>query len=149
MSHLTQHVIHPYEIVKIGWGKDGSAVAIKPFKNPRRETFDPHLLMMGKIGRHVRKDGLQKNTLLTRTRTQDNLLHLLASEAHFDSEAPDAYCVYAPLLVASLYNVIDGYVPDLCVKRQLLHDYASGLAYLHDKLGLMHLDINPVQPASK
>ncbi|KAI9826773.1 MAG: hypothetical protein M1826_006568 [Phylliscum demangeonii] len=111
--------------VVAGWAKNGSAVAIKQFKNPRREKYDAHLRMMGKIGRH------------------DNLLHLLASEAHFDSEAPDAYCVYAPLLVASLYNVIDGYVPDLHTKRQLLHDYAAGLAYLHDELGLMHLDINP------
>ncbi|KAI9812058.1 MAG: hypothetical protein M1826_002977 [Phylliscum demangeonii] len=111
--------------VVAGWAKNGSAVAIKQFKNPRREKFDSHLRMMGKIGRH------------------DNLLHLLASEAHFDSEAPDAYRVYAPLLFASLYNVIDGYVPDLRAKRQLLHDYASGLAYLHDELGPMLLDISP------
>ena len=48
-----------------------------------------------------------------------------------------------PLLVANLYHVVADYDPDSRAKRLLLHGYASGLVYLHDRLGIMHRDINP------
>ena len=74
---------------------------------------------------------------------QKHVLHLLASEGHFDSLASDAYCVYEPLLVANLHEVVKSYQLDIIAKKRLFLDYLSGLAYLHDDKGIMHRAINP------
>ena len=52
---------------------------------------------------------------------------------HFDINVPDAYCVYAPLAVASLSDVITAYTAETTAIIALLADYLNGLVYLHDK----------------
>ncbi|KAL8975223.1 MAG: hypothetical protein Q9197_000526 [Variospora fuerteventurae] len=73
----------------------------------------------------------------------DNMAYLLHSEDYFSPGVSDAYCVYAPLAVASLTNVIQDYSPDIAAQLALFLGYLTGLAFLHNEKGIMHRDINP------
>ena len=70
-------------------------------------------------------------------------MQLLYCASEFNAKVPDAYCVYAPLALASLAEVIGAYEPDFDAKVSILSDCLSGLSHLHDKKQLMHRDINP------
>lgn len=61
---------------------------------------------------------------------------------HFDTEVPDAYCVYSPLAVASLSHLLGTYEIDVSATLILSVDYLEGLSFLHKK-GIMHRDVNP------
>lgn len=45
--------------VTVGWSKEGTAVAIKHFKQPNKDEFEMHQYLMGKIGSHVRAHWFQ------------------------------------------------------------------------------------------
>ncbi|KAI9813745.1 MAG: hypothetical protein M1826_002390 [Phylliscum demangeonii] len=113
-----------YGTVTAGWANTSGAVAIKKFKDPQRGPWEAHVEMIRNVPNH------------------ENVLRLVHHEAHRDTMAPDAYCVYEPLLFATLYQVVADYKPDEAARQGLLRDYASGLAHLH-KHGLMHRDVNP------
>lgn len=70
-------------------------------------------------------------------------MQLLDCVYHFDTDVPDAYSVYAPLAVTDLTHLLDEYQFDSNAKLTLFIDYLNGLAYLNDKLQIMHRDINP------
>lgn len=70
-------------------------------------------------------------------------MQLVKCVSDFDTGIPDAYCIYAPLAVASLSDVIRAYTPDDAAKLALFADYLSGLSFLHDQKGIMHRDISP------
>lgn len=63
-------------------------------------------------------------------------------KAHFDTEVPDAYCVYSPLAVTTLAHLLGAYNVDLPGQITLFADFLNGLSYLHEH-GIMHRDINP------
>ena len=69
-------------------------------------------------------------------------MRLLDWESH-DKVVPEAYCVYTPLAVANLPEVIRSYRPNASAKWTLLRDYLSGLAYLHHEKLIMHRDLSP------
>lgn len=69
-------------------------------------------------------------------------MRLVECVSHFDIVVPDAYCVYTPLAIANLREIIDFYIPDTAAKLALLADYLSGLAYLHDEKGVLHRDLS-------
>lgn len=108
--------------VAAGWARDGAAVAIKHFKNPRRSDIDSHRNLMRIIGSH------------------DNILRLLNCITNFQTQIPTAYCVYTPLAVMTLKDVISLYETNSAAQIVLLRDYIAGLSHLHDK-GIMHRDI--------
>ena len=68
---------------------------------------------------------------------------LLDCISDFSLEYPGAFCVYKPLAMASLSDVIDLYKSDISAQSALLVDYLEGLTYLHDQKGVMHRDIKP------
>ncbi|KAL8722595.1 MAG: hypothetical protein Q9225_000951 [Loekoesia sp. 1 TL-2023] len=111
--------------ISAGWTENGGAVAIKTFKKPDKSEIISHTEIMKYIGRH------------------DNIVQLLECVSRFDTGIPDAYCVYAPLAVASLAQVIQANHPDTAAKLALFVDYLNGLSYLHDQKGIMHRDICP------
>ncbi|KAL8709690.1 MAG: hypothetical protein Q9220_005630 [cf. Caloplaca sp. 1 TL-2023] len=74
---------------------------------------------------------------------KENVLQLLESEGTHDTEVVEAYCIYAPLAVASLTQGIADFSVDIAAKLALFADYARGLAFLHGQHGIMHRDINP------
>ncbi|KAL9117112.1 MAG: hypothetical protein Q9187_006355 [Circinaria calcarea] len=108
--------------VAAGWARDGAAVAIKHFKNPRRSNIESHRELMQIIGSH------------------DNILRLLNCITDFQTRIPTVYCVYSPLAVMTLRDVISSYETNSAAKIVLLKDYIAGLSHLHDK-GIMHRDI--------
>ena len=61
----------------------------------------------------------------------------------FKVKIPNAYCIYSPLAVADLSDVIRRYTTDINAKLALFTDYLNGLSYLHDQKGIMHRDISP------
>ncbi|KAL8700669.1 MAG: hypothetical protein Q9201_005324 [Fulgogasparrea decipioides] len=111
--------------VSAGWTRSGGPVAIKTFKNPKKSEIYSHKELMEYIGRH------------------DNIVHLLTCVSHFETKAPDAYCIYTPLALFNLSTVIMECTPDTTAKSALFTDYLSGLAYLHEQKGIMHRDISP------
>ena len=56
-------------------------------------------------------------------------------------KVPSAFCVYMPLAIGSLANLVDRR-PDILTQITLMTDYLTGLACLHGK-GVMHRDIKP------
>ena len=66
-------------------------------------------------------------------KSQDlSLLQLLDSDGVLDTSIPDAFGVYSPLLLASMYQLVAQYETKMKTKLDLLHDYIHGLLYLHD-----------------
>ncbi|KAI4266016.1 MAG: hypothetical protein L6R35_007004 [Caloplaca aegaea] len=127
--------------VSAGWTKSGDVVAIKMFKTPVKSQFDEHVQMMNFIGKHVSL--ASKACGSSAQLMQDNIAYLLHSDDYFSPGVSDAYCVYAPLAVASLTNVIQDYSPDIAAQLALFLGYLTGLAFLHNEKGIMHRDINP------
>ncbi|KAL9594240.1 MAG: hypothetical protein Q9219_007142 [cf. Caloplaca sp. 3 TL-2023] len=111
--------------VSAGWSQNGATVAIKTFKNPNKSEIYSHVKLMETIGRH------------------ENVIQLLKCTSHFDTKVPDAYCIYTPLALANLSEIILSYTPDDTAKSALFTDYLSGLSYLHEQKGIMHRDIKP------
>lgn len=74
---------------------------------------------------------------------KDNILSLLECISNFSLNHPGAYCVYRPLVIASLTDVISQYTLDVSAQIILLIGYLKGLAYLHDEKSVMHRDVNP------
>lgn len=55
----------------------------------------------------------------------------------------DAFCIYSPVIIATLYQLVEQYDVNLVIKKALFRDYIRGLSYLHDEKKIMHRDINP------
>lgn len=110
--------------VAAGWARDGSAVAIKCFKNPKRSSIESHNELMRIIGSH------------------DNVLRLLDCIKNFEAQVPAAQCVYSPLAAMTLRDVISSYETNPAAQLTLVKDYLAGLSHLHEK-GIMHRDIKP------
>ncbi|KAI9674949.1 MAG: hypothetical protein M1817_001355 [Caeruleum heppii] len=108
--------------VTAGWTREGKTVAIKQFKKAVSSVIREHVRMMEHIGHH------------------DCVMALMECVDHSKATVPDAYCVYTPLAVMDLYDMINTVAPDLAAKVALLADYAAGLAHLHSK-DVMHRDI--------
>lgn len=127
--------------VTAGWASNGAAVAIKTFKEPNENVIKAHKEIMRFIGRHV-SHNIDVASDYTNSK-QDNIVELVHCVSHFNASVPDAYCVYTPLAVASLSDLIISYEVDIHAQITLLGAYANGLSYLHDKKGIMHGDISP------
>ncbi|KAL8790343.1 MAG: hypothetical protein Q9213_000695 [Squamulea squamosa] len=111
--------------VSAGWTENGATIAIKTFKNPKESEIKSYIEIMEYIGTH------------------ENIVQLLKCISYFENAIPEAFCVYKPLAVASLTDIIDAYVLDSTAMLALCVDYLNGLTYLHDQKGIMHRDINP------
>ena len=70
------------------------------------------------------------------------MLQLLTCITDFTTQIPSAYCIYSPLAIESLANVLKIYTPDSDAQQTLFADFTRGVAYLHSK-DIMHLDIKP------
>ena len=68
---------------------------------------------------------------------------LLECISNFTLTHPGAFCVYKPLAMGSLLDVIGLYTSDIYAQSTLLVDYLKGLTFLHDEKGVMHRDVNP------
>ena len=107
--------------VGAGWARNGRAVAIKRFKTPREESLKAHCAMMNYIGEHV---GITRSLTNTRTNIiKDNILTLLECISNFNLKHPGAFCVYQPLAMASLSEVISHYTSDIFAQSTLLVDF--------------------------
>ena len=129
--------------VTAGWSQNGSAVAVKRFKSPTLERSRQHQEIMGLIGRHVSRAGKMteaKKVLMSR---KPNIVELLLSSSNLEPTFPATYCVYSPLALADLADIIQSHTLNLPAQITLLMDYLRGLAYLHDEKGIMHRDIKP------
>ncbi|MCJ1381214.1 hypothetical protein MMC17_004323 [Xylographa soralifera] len=111
--------------VSVGWTREGSTVAIKRFKNPKKQEILSHKMMMEHIRGH------------------ENILQLLECVENFETAVPDAYCVYTPLATVTLRDIIPTHQTGIKTKIALLSDYLCGLSYLHEQKNVMHLDISP------
>ena len=69
-------------------------------------------------------------------------MQLLTCISHFETQVPDACCVYAPLALVNLSEVISAYTPDDVAKLAIFNDYLNGLSYLHEQKSIMHRDIS-------
>lgn len=127
--------------VNAGWASNGEAVAIKTFKEPDENVIEAHKEIMRFIGRHV-SHNIDVASDYANSK-QDNIVELVHCVSHFNASVPDAYCVYTPLAVASLSDLIISYEVDIHAQITLLGAYANGLSYLHDEKGIMHMDISP------
>ena len=72
-----------------------------------------------------------------------NIVELLHSSINLEPAFPAVYCVYSPLALASLEDILQTHNINLPAQIALLMDYLRGLAYLHDQKGIMHRDIKP------
>ena len=72
-----------------------------------------------------------------------NVVELLYSSCNLESAYPGIYCVYSPLALANLEDLIKPFTLNLPAQITLLMDYLRGLVYLHDQKGIMHRDIKP------
>ncbi|KAF6227648.1 hypothetical protein HO173_012088 [Letharia columbiana] len=111
--------------VTAGWAQDGSAVAIKRFKRPNGKQLSQHQKIMNLTGKHT------------------NILELIHSTSNLEPAFPAIYCVYSPLALASLEDVVISNKINLSAQIALLCDYLRGLVYLHETKGIMHRDIKP------
>ncbi|KAL9026864.1 MAG: hypothetical protein Q9196_004536 [Gyalolechia fulgens] len=111
--------------VTSGWASDGTAVAIKRFKAPRKEAMEGHRMIMTHIGEHP-------NILSLRYYLFDPTLAL-----------PGAYCIYTPLATGSLSDVITTCDANDEAYLTLFNDFLQGLDFLHSQKGVMHRDLNP------
>ena len=68
---------------------------------------------------------------------------LLDCISDFNVEVPGAYCIYSPLAVGSLKDMVEFHHSDISAQISLLFDYLKGLTYLHEQKGVMHRDIKP------
>ena len=74
-------------------------------------------------------------------------MQLLECIDHFATKVPSAHCVYTPLAVANLADVLDKFQLDSGAKLTLFTDYLRGLSFLHGQKGVMHRDIKPANLA--
>ena len=72
-----------------------------------------------------------------------NIVELLHSSSNLEPIYPAIYCVYSPLAVTDLADLIPSHTINLPAQIALLMDYLRGLSYLHDQKGIMHRDIKP------
>lgn len=129
--------------VTAGWSQNGSAVAVKRFKYPNLKRFSQHQKIMGLIGSHVSRAGQMSRAWRVLTSRKPNIVKLLHSSSNLEHAYPAIYCVYSPLAVANLDDIIQSHKLNLPAQIALLKDYLRGLAYLHDEKGIMHRDIKP------
>ena len=99
--------------VSAGWARNGAAVAIKFYKDPKSNDIQSHKDIMHIIGNH------------------DNVLRLLDCITHFNTKIPAAYCIYSPLAVMTLRDVISTQDTNSAAQIDLLKEYLSGLSHLH------------------
>lgn len=74
---------------------------------------------------------------------KENIITLVESFGNFGPSLQSAYCVYKPLAMGSLSEVMSYYTADVAAQVTLLHDYLKALSYLHDEKRVMHRDVNP------
>ena len=129
--------------VTAGWSQNGSAVAVKRFINPEPKRLSQHQKIMGLIGRHVSRVEQMTRSSRVLTSRKPNIVELLHSSSDLEPAYPAIYCVYSPLAVADLENIIRSHTLNLAAQIALLMDYLRGLIYLHDEKGIMHRDIKP------
>ena len=129
--------------VTAGWSQSGSAVAVKRFITPEPKRFTQHQKIMGLIGSHVGRARQMTRSSRLLTSRKPNIVELLHSSSDLEPAYPAIYCVYSPLAVASLENIIRSHTLNLPAQIALLMDYLRGLIYLHDEKGIMHRDIKP------
>ena len=75
--------------------------------------------------------------------TKPNIVELLYSSSNPEPVHPAIYCVYSPLALANLQDIITSYSLNLSAQISLLMEYLQGLVYLHDQKCIMHRDIKP------
>ena len=63
--------------------------------------------------------------------------------SNIEQKVPAIYCVYNPLALSSLEDVIESHLFNIPAQNALLIEYLRGLVYLHDSKGIMHRDIKP------
>ena len=70
-------------------------------------------------------------------------MQLIGCIDYSEASVPTAYCVYSPLATVVIKDIIPTHQVDINTRIALLSDYLCGLAFLHEKKGVMHLDISP------
>lgn len=70
-------------------------------------------------------------------------MQLIECLEYSKSSVPSAYCVHTPLATVVIKDVIPTHQVGINTRIALLSDYLCGLAFLHEKKGVMHLDISP------
>ena len=72
-----------------------------------------------------------------------NVLRLLYVSSNLQNPIPAVFCVYTPLALTNLEDVVETYALNLPAQIALLIEYLRGLVYLHESKGIMHRDIKP------
>lgn len=70
-------------------------------------------------------------------------MQLIECIGYSKSSVPNAYFVYSPLATVVIKDIIPTHQVGINTRIALLSDYLCGLAFLHEKKGVMHLDISP------